>query len=163
MKPSESAYILEELRAAYPNAKISKDTFVVYEKNLRPYHFVAVVTVIRCLIRTSKFFPTVAEILEQLAEMMLQLPSTAGAWSEVITEVKRVGHTTKPEFSHRLIDDTIKRMGGWYRQCSSQNHVAERARFCELFETLRQQEIDAIRYKELPAADTQFQLDGVSP
>ncbi len=160
MKESESAYVLEELRAAYPNAKIGGNTFIVYAKNLEPYHFVGVMTVVRCLIRTSKWFPTVAEILEHLADMMLKLPSSEVAWTEVIGELKRVGHTEAPKFSHRLVGDAVKKMGGWFRLCSSPNGVAERARFHDLYRDLRQHEVDAIRYKQLPAADTKFALTG---
>jgi hypothetical protein len=142
LTPSETAQILAELKAAYPRQEITPDTLKIYAAHLLPFEVDQVQAAVREHTRESRFFPTVAELLERVAEETAGVPSPPVAWAEVSKELRRVGHTGAPSWSHELIREAVV-MFGWRRLCetSTSSLATDRARFIELYEELRRHEI----------------------
>lgn len=69
MNATEWAHIAARLAAAYPRLDLPAETIAVYLDELRTCDAVDVATAARNLIRTSKFLPSVAEILEEVADV----------------------------------------------------------------------------------------------
>lgn len=82
---------LLSMRAAFPQREVPVSTLALYSRQLVDLDPAAVVDAIERLIRTSRFFPTIAEIREAAVaggptEGLAEL-----AWAEVQREVRRVG------------------------------------------------------------------------
>lgn len=88
------------------------------------------------LVQVSKFFPTVAEIRDEVASLICQLPEVGEAWAEVNRAILAVGHMRKPEFSHPLIDEAVRQLG-WVDICMSETPTSDRAKFFEAYNQLR--------------------------
>jgi hypothetical protein len=63
------------------------------------------------IIRTDKFFPTIADIRERALKRDIKLSSEA--WAEVLGEMERVcGTGNRPSFSTPLIERSVRSIGG---------------------------------------------------
>lgn len=97
-------------------------------------------------IASAKFFPTVAELRDLAAALVLPPPMAAlEAWGELrqkaIVEWNRYtdnGHMPWPTFSDPLIGHILAVMGGPQTLQDSTFEAADRARFLELYEELAQ-------------------------
>ena len=89
------------------------------------------------IIKTSKFFPTVAEIRETTIRLdkniNLPLPWDA-AWSEVMTKVQREGRNRTSEWSSQTIPQALKALGGYQRVCEATAIGVVEARFKNAYE-----------------------------
>ena len=63
MTPVEAAKLVAMLMAAYPFAELPEGTVAVYEGFLQDFDRDRGVAAVRTVIRTHKFFPTIAEIV----------------------------------------------------------------------------------------------------
>ncbi len=63
MTPQEASKLVAMLLAAYPNARVPDGTVVLYESILVELDRDRCVEAVRKIIKSSKFFPTVAEIV----------------------------------------------------------------------------------------------------
>jgi hypothetical protein len=61
--PLEASKVLAMLMAAYPNARVPDGTVALYESFLVEYDRDRCVRAVRTIITTSKFMPTIAEIV----------------------------------------------------------------------------------------------------
>jgi hypothetical protein len=129
--------IVQQLVAAYPNAKVSEQTVVVYLRMLQDIPADELQTVVDQCIAQQKFIPTVAEIrdMHRTLTVSLNRPTAAEAWGEVRRAIMRVGHIRVPEFDDPLVAEAVKHMG-WRELCVSENQVADRARFLQTYEQL---------------------------
>lgn len=57
------------------------------------------------------------------------------AWGDVLREVGRTGRYRRPQFSDAVTARVVDRLG-WVELCDSENTVADRARFVELYDKL---------------------------
>lgn len=63
MTPQDASKLLAMLMAAYPNARVPDGTVVLYESFLVDFDRDRCVKAVRAIITTSKFMPTIAEIV----------------------------------------------------------------------------------------------------
>lgn len=63
MTPQETSTVLAMLMAAYPNARVPDGTIALYESFLAGFDRDRCVLAVRKIITTSKFMPTIAEIV----------------------------------------------------------------------------------------------------
>lgn len=89
--------------------------------------------------RASKFFPSIAEIVEAANEIdprSEKLPTAAEAWEEVSRLVQTIGPYRAPEYSCETVQRAAKTIG-WYQLCTSDNPEADRAHFMRIYESMR--------------------------
>lgn len=138
------AHLLAPLLCAYPAAKISMETIQVYAVAL------SVLTedqlqaaVLRCM-RTCKFFPSIAEIMEAADEITdvtnsTRLSDEDEAWQEVLQQVHDAFVYRKPKFSRPEIEQAAMAMG-WIALCEmpADQVATNRAQFLRLYKSICQ-------------------------
>ncbi|MEY8321883.1 replicative helicase loader/inhibitor [Lachnospiraceae bacterium 46-61] len=118
---------------------------------------------IRKIIATSKYFPTVAEVREVLAEInSIRVIDSGEAWGEVISAIRNYGWSREGEALENMSENTrnvVKRMG-WMNLCKSENIVTDRAHFLKIYESeeKRQKEKNALPFDVLQSIE-QKQLE----
>ncbi len=89
--------------------------------------------------RSSKFFPSVAEILaaaEELDPRRKRLPTAAEAWEEVVRLIRKFGVYQAPAYSCNLVMRATEAIG-WRTLCLSENPEADRAHFLRMYGEMR--------------------------
>jgi len=79
MNASEALKLFAILKATYPRQETTEATAEVYATFLSDLDYAATEQAVRRIAATSRFFPTIAEIREQVAEDHAGLPSVAEA------------------------------------------------------------------------------------
>jgi len=145
---SESAEIVRMLIAAYPHTKFVDvvRSSTVYQAGLADLDREVCHRAVVRLIGTAKFLPTIAEIREACVTENHGLRRPAGdAWGDVVAAMKRYGAKRYdldwkgPVFDDLLVARCVKAFS-WVDLCSSENTVADRARFIQLYEQYAQNE-----------------------
>lgn len=89
------------------------------------------------LLTQAKHFPTVGEVLESIASVTSTLPEPEAAWQEVLKQVRSVGYTGKPTWSHEAVGRTAMALyGSWVQLCRSltpENMGVDRAHFLKMY------------------------------
>lgn len=137
--------VLEFLMNAYPNKEIGEETINIYLKLLADIPADLLKAAALAHVTKSQFFPTVAELRDAGAGLMERasgVPNAYDAWHEVCRAISTHGHYHLPEFSHPLVKKAVDACGGWKTLCMSENQIADRARFFQVYEVYqgRQQE-----------------------
>ncbi|MBT8453904.1 MAG: hypothetical protein KJO40_18225 [Deltaproteobacteria bacterium] len=135
MKQSESRAVLAALKAAYPRQPISDTTLKVYERLLADLEGTTVVEAMRNHIKTSRFFPSVAEI-RTLSLAINDVQPAELAWADVLQEVRRVGIYGTPTFSNPITGEAVGAVG-WRAICNSEFIASERRCFLDAYEVVR--------------------------
>lgn len=127
---------------AYPSAKITPDSICVYAialSELSPAELQA--AVLKCM-RTCKFFPSIAEIMEAANDMVEVASGTKAkspdeAWNEVIKQMNDAFIYRKPVFSTPEIEKAALSMG-WIGLCETPTDQlgTARAQFLRLYESV---------------------------
>lgn len=144
-EPETTLDVLEFLMNAYPNKAIGEETIQIYLRLLADIPADLLKAAALAHVTQSQFFPTVAELRDAGAALMeraLGLPNAYDAWNEVCRAITTHGHIRTPEFTHPLIKKAVDACGGWRTLCMSENQIADRARFFQVYEVYqgRQQE-----------------------
>jgi hypothetical protein len=130
------------LLCAYPAARITPETIQVYAVALAELGEGPLqAAVLKCM-RTCKFFPSIAEIMEAANEMVEVASGTKAkspdeAWNEVMKQMNDAFIYRKPVFSTPEIEKAALSMG-WIGLCETptdQIGVA-RAQFLRLYESV---------------------------
>jgi len=131
----------------------------LYERVLEDVPDAILETAALDIIASSEWFPKAAEVRRaafRILEGQGQLPTAGQAWGEVRSQMLRVGmlgpsfggmlgNISRPEwgklqFSHPIIMQAVKAMGGWNALLSSFDEMADRAHFFKVYEQLAQRE-----------------------
>ncbi len=99
---------------------------------------------LRVILQTSPYLPAVADIRGKVLELK-RGPVAAGgeAWGSVLAAMKKEGSYRTPGVEFRFRDPVTHEcvaLMGWKDLCLSENTVADRARFIELYGSLATQE-----------------------
>lgn len=136
------AQVIGIISAAYPNFNPTELTAEVYYQTLSdiPSEELKAAT-IHCIAEAGrKFAPSVGELRGAVAElrgMSSNMPSSFQAWQEVLQQVGAVGSYGTPSFSHPLVKRAVDALG-WKNICLSEDATADRARFIQCYEQLRE-------------------------
>jgi hypothetical protein len=142
MTDIQAAEIIAFLAASYPNAKIPEATVEIYIEFLTPMDYNEVTAASRRIVKTAKFFPTIAEITEAVEKVSPdQLPDADQAWGEVMQQLSSVGHIGVPQFSHDAIREAVKAMG-WINLCLSENVGVDRGQFIKIYNSVKNRHKD---------------------
>lgn len=156
MTQSECAKIVAVLLAAFPNAKVTTKTSEVYERMLLDQEYPVVNAAVERLLATSRFMPTIAEIRDACLDLSTGERKAGGeAWGELLKAISRNGIYRSPGVDFVFTDPVVGRCVesmGWTNLCNSENAVADRARFIELYDKLAIGERRQRNAGALPAA-----------
>lgn len=130
MNKQETAIILRILRSNWPNEKVNEDTVTIWTWAFEDVPYSVVEDAMKRYVKTGKFFPKPAELLEIIGVQNVApnlIPEAA--WAEVLKEARRVGVNRLPlyqggkiippperEFSHPAIDQAVQSVG-WRAIC----------------------------------------------
>lgn len=136
MNSDQALKIIAVLSSSFPNANISAETVEIYEKILLPYPYTEAQQAVFKIIKTAKFFPSIAEITQNIELLSPnQLPAPDMAWSEVMTQVRKEGWCGKPQFSCEAIQEAVNAIG--YRNiCASEMIGVERKHFMDIYKAI---------------------------
>ena len=87
---------LLDLRTAFPGRDVPVETLALYSRQLADLPEAEVVDAVYRLLRTSKFFPTVAELREAAVTSGATEGLAEVEWTQVQREVRRVGWNRGP-------------------------------------------------------------------
>jgi hypothetical protein len=151
------------LLAAFPSARITEGTSAVYESMLADLDHRLANAAVQSLIATARFMPTIAEIRDAVVELQ-RGPRRAGgdAWGDVLRAVSTVGRYRFPSFDDGAVAAAVDALG-WQNICDSENQVADRARFIELYDKLSAADRKQAVCGQLPAVKAANQLRGQRP
>ena len=148
------AEVVAVISAAYPHFEPTEHTVEVYWQSLKHYpsDLLRMATLQSVSEPGRKFAPTIGEIVGEILkinQVVNSLPSSYQAWQEVLQQFIETGSYGDPEWSHPLVESTVKTLG-WRNLCMSENQVADRARFIQAYEQLEQRAInDALMLPEV--------------
>lgn len=139
MTKSEAVEIVAILSAAFPSTKLQDNTADVYARCLTDIPVEVARAATAQVLTGAEFFPTIAALRKAALDLMpgQRVPSAAEAWNEVVGEMKRVGSYGTPKFSHPAIYNAVCAMD-WKLMCLSENPVAERAHFLQIYGAYRE-------------------------
>lgn len=156
MKESEAKQIVALLLAAY-GREMRKETVALYTMELQPLPFDVTKVVVGGLIRTSRFLPTIAEIIGGVGQAALGAPTAEQGWERVqrlmFECVYYNGHGWQPEpnYGHPMVQRTVAAMGGLRAMQSSTNESVMRAQFLRLYTSFVSDQIVPAARGELEA------------
>lgn len=140
MTPFEAAKAVAMLQAAYPGARWTEATADIYETLLADLDFETARTAIKRIACTVKFMPSIAEIREAAADIVLgPCRHPVDAWGDVVVALEwaqRSGNSSRPTFGDALVAECVKALG--WRDLS--NEAADRSRFCDLYQHLQREQ-----------------------
>lgn len=146
MEHDELDKALVLLAAAYPNFDLREQTVEVYNQALSDVPIGLLQLATSHAIKTSKFFPTVAELRALVADIMMEetVPTPLGAWSNVWL------HEGDLKFLSTPTKQALAAIGGWGYIRYSDNAIADRSQFIREYE----REVAALRRRVIlkPAA-----------
>lgn len=135
-------HIITPLLAAFPNARITSDTFRAYAIGLADVNEPTLQVAVAKCIKSCKFVPTVAEIIEQAQNMTdaaigERTKDMDEAWQEVQRAVRYTLAFHEPEFSTPQIKQAVDTIG-WmsFVQCESDGLNTLRAQFRGIYESI---------------------------
>ena len=134
MNKKQSLQAMALLETAYPGFNVPKVTAELYIDYLQTIDLETAKQAIRRVIQTSKFFPTIAEIRENVVKVSPQLlPQSDQAWLEVMQQLSDAGYYKQPKWSCDAVKDAVKAIG-WTTLCRSENIAIERAHFLKIYD-----------------------------
>lgn len=162
MNRQETARIIAILRTIWPDIPATDDTVTAWSWAFERESYSAVEDAVKRYMRTGTFAPKPAELLALIAQQRVGpdlIPERA--WTEVLAEVKRVGHyrASERQFSHPLIAEAVDAIG-WRDICLSESPDIVRAQFTKALRALMDRAIrneqtgDAYRPDALPVGVT---------
>ena len=159
MTPAEVSQVVAVVRSAYPAGRFPADSVATYERMLIDLPYAptrdAVSEIIRA--RTNSFVPSIGEIRHAVAEIVNgPLRKGEEAWGDVTMKIRRVGRYGTPKFKDPVVTECVRIMN-LEELCDSTNDASDRARFCALYESLRDRErtgqVSAPELRLLPPLD----------
>ncbi len=135
MTKLEAAKLVTVLMAAFPHSDSTVHTSTTFETGLADLEYQVADRAVRRLIATAKHRPTLGEIREAAVELQLG-PRRQGAdgWGDVLKAVSKFGAYRKPVFEDPLVARAVEAFG-WQAICASEEQVADRARFIQLYDS----------------------------
>jgi len=158
MKPQESAELVTMLAVMFDRPPMPEAKVRMYERLLLDLDFETAKAGINHLMATSKFLPSIAEIREEAVTTKVG-PVRLGmeAWGDVVEAIRKHGvypslmpGAPKLEFADPIVAECVRVMG-WRELCLSENDMADRSRFCDLYNGLAgRQRVNEVTGRQLP-------------
>ena len=143
----ETLRVLKILGDVYPSFQLSSSAIEVYVRLLADIPSLILEQSALDHISRSTFFPSIAELRSaafSIIEAVDPIPTEYEAWSEVQSEIHRVGHRDPPQFDNPLTAQVVEQLG-WRYLCLSENPVADRAHFVQAYQALGERQRSSAR------------------
>ena len=163
--------ILGDLADAFPRQPVKPSTLRIYAKHLDDFDEALAAAAVDDLIRTSEFFPTIAEIRRRAAELHLGIPDEEEAlgqiearlaWARNDAETRGDAPAVHPDVRHAL-----DHVGGWHAFRTAEEPGVVRGQFLRLYRDRRAVEIRSVQsgatVRSLGAGVTARALDAGGP
>ena len=168
MTEKEAAGLMAALKAAYPRQEIAAPTIKLYARMLGDIDPTEGKEAVQRLIASSRFFPTVAEIREEVFRAHTEgLPEPEVAWRYVLEAIGKFGAYGSPSFEGEAMNEAIRAVG-WRDICLSESVASSRARFVDAYRVCRERQTRRLQLggyaperKELPPAVNKI-VEGLS-
>jgi len=147
--------IVKVLQSAYPRTEFSRETITVYENMLKDLPAKETSEAVKRLITSSKWLPTIAEIRQEVAELMTALPDAEEAWIEVQDYARHGWCPTAPQlaqWSNPVIGKAVEAMGGIATIAQSDQGEWLGREFRRVYERLREKQIRNAQIQALPGS-----------
>ena len=165
--------VFKMLSRAYPDYTAKNlagaeavETMRLYERAMEDMPDTALEAATLDHITSSQWWPKISELRERATGLLLNdlaLPTAAEAWGMVVERLRKPATIYRDGQHYRLrpmaplIEKTVHALGGWSYLRTSENSVADRARFLESYDILALRE--RRRVSEHPAvADARAQI-----
>lgn len=143
MNRIETAKILSVIRVLFPQSKQPAPAdeatqLELWTDLLSDLDYAAVNQAVRAHATSEggNWAPSIAQIRTAATNLRLGSVRAGGdAWRDFLDEVGRVGSYRTPAFKDPVVDRVVRALG-WKELCLSENQVADRARFIELYDRL---------------------------
>jgi hypothetical protein len=158
MKDYEAAELVALIAATWPRPPMAEATQRVYERHLLSLEYDQAGAALDHLAATSKFLPSIAEIREAAVTTKVgHVRLGMEAWGDVVEAIRKHGvypslmpGAPKLEFADPIVAECVRVMG-WRELCLSENDMADRSRFCDLYNGLAQRErVSEVTGRQLP-------------
>lgn len=163
MTRTEVKQLLGILRMVWPDATVTDDTITAWSWAFEDIPARFAEDAAKRWMKTGKFFPKPAEILELIgAQVVAPGLVPEAAWSEVQREVKRVGFQRYPvfrngafeplptlAFSSALIAEAVDAVG-WETICTSDKPEVVRAQFVKALDAIARRSIRQVQTGDVP-------------
>jgi hypothetical protein len=169
MKLVEAKKLVTCLMAMFPSAKVQQPTgdyggtLGAYEQMLADLEYAPAMAAIQRIAAVHRFptiLPSIADIREATLTITHGERRPGGdAWGDVLAAVSRFGSYRSPTFDDPVVARCVQQLG-WQEICLSENQVADRARFVELYDQLAQTVRRDELTRDLPAVAHQRELRG---
>lgn len=135
LTPLQQAVAL--VAGAYPVPAWTPATLRAYERLLNDLDVGALQAAVEVWIRTHAERPTIADLRKAVAASQATAAASPyldpdEAWAHVEASITRVGGYAEFPDTHPLVAETVRAIG-WQRLCQSDNTVADRAHFLQLY------------------------------
>jgi hypothetical protein len=147
MKSSEAKKLASILKAAYPRQPIDTTTLDVYASFLSDLDVSAATLAVKRIVSSSRFFPTVAEIREAVAEHECGLPSVQAAVEQVMGRYS-LPVSDRPKLAPE-VRRAIEAVGGEWAIKHSDNPGVIRAQLRDAYAEIRREALRQVQ--ERPA------------
>lgn len=141
MSEKEFEMIAAAIKASYPNANVLPDKFAMrlWYEMLCDLDYSIAQNAVKEHISVSPFPPKIADIRQKCADRMVpQIGDWGEAWGEVEHAIRYFGYMREKEALESMSEITRKvvRRMGWRNICMSENVVADRAHFSQIYDIL---------------------------
>lgn len=149
-KAKDIIRVLAPYLMAFPSSKMNEGALMIYAKALEDLEIEKIEASMQMLLKTSKFFPSVAEIFEK-AEMVDEYVNKqtgkeidltpAEAWEDAIKTLKSQSpYSQEPyQFANKMVEKAVKQFGLSEMLMLSQNEVnTARSQFMRIYDALLQ-------------------------
>ena len=159
MKQSEVVRLVAALRARFPkSSEFTPDNAAAYCTELIDLDYDHAMRVVSVLARTLTWFPSIAEIRHQYAEMLCGFPDPDELWRQVLYWANETAWGRTPAAVPPHVDSVVKFLGGWRELGSAKDLATARAHVMKVHPHMKTRALDRVRVA-LPARPTE-QLDG---
>ena len=147
MTKTEAMRHIATLRGAWPRGDFPAESATVYATFIMDLSSDTVGKVIGSLVCRSRFLPSIAEIRECVAEATCSLPSSTDAWGEIERALRKYDGndsstwTYPDDFSHPLITEALRLIGGLPRLDTTNTFSTDRREFLRLYAEMRQSHV----------------------
>jgi len=141
-KETEIVKLLRQYMTAFPSNTLADGAWAIYARALSSLSLDEINAAMLKLLRTSKFFPSVAEIFDaakSIREFAREdvLPTAAEAWQEAINLVRKYGIYKPWEYSCPEVEHAIKCFGREELCMIEQNAVnVARSQFMRMYQEI---------------------------
>lgn len=140
-----------DLKAAFPRDKCPPETFAIYLRELGDLPVDVLQAAARDLIRTCRFFPSIAEIRAAAAEFLLGLPTETEALAQVEARLRwtRDREGEAPAV-HPLVRQAAEHVGGFSTFRATDAPSVIRGQFLNIYRDLRSRGIRDVQGTRQP-------------